>query len=204
MSASREVINEVLTSAAAHLAALMASESNLRAIEAASELLSGTFARGGLVLSCGNGGSMCDAMHFAEELAGRFRADRAPLRALAISDPGYLSCVANDYGYAEVFARFVAAHGRPSDVLVAISTSGASENVLKAAERARGIGMKVIALTGKIASPLGRLADIDICAIAGAYADRVQELHIKIIHILIELIERRIFPSNYASSNAAT
>ncbi|MFN0057553.1 MAG: SIS domain-containing protein [Planctomycetota bacterium] len=182
----------------------MASESNLRAIEAASDLLAATLARGGLVLSCGNGGSMCDAMHFAEELTGRFRANRKPLRALAISDPGYLSCVANDYGYSEVFARFVSAHGRPSDVLVAISTSGTSENVLKAAECARGIGMKVIALTGKAASPLGKLADIEICALAGAYADRVQELHIKIIHILIELIERRMFPSNYASINAAT
>jgi D-sedoheptulose 7-phosphate isomerase len=132
---------------------------------------------------------MCDAMHFAEELTGRFRRDRRPLAALAISDPGHLTCTANDFGYPEVFARFVQAHGRAGDVLLAISTSGSSANVLAAAEAARERSMPVIALTGRPGSPLARLAQVEVCTPAGRFADRVQELHIKVIHVLIELVE---------------
>jgi len=135
---------------------------------------------------------MCDAMHFAEELTGRFRRDRRPLAALAISDPGHLTCTANDFGYEQVFARFVRAHGRAGDVLVAISTSGASANVLAAAEAARELAMPVISLTGRPGSPLGRLAQVDVCTPAGRFSDRVQELHIKVIHVLIELVEHAL------------
>jgi D-sedoheptulose 7-phosphate isomerase len=146
---------------------------------------------------------MCDAMHFAEELTGRFRDDRPGYAALAISDPSHLSCVGNDYGYEQVFARYVAAHGRSGDVLLAITTSGTSRNVVAAAQAARQLGMKTIALTGRPATPIVELADIAIVTPGGRYADRVQELHIKVIHILIELVERRLAPANYGVNHAA-
>lgn len=179
------------------LQALIADDTALQRISAAGQLLSDTFAAGGRVYSCGNGGSMCDAMHFAEELTGRFRADRPGYAALAISDPSHLSCVGNDYGYEQVFARFIEAHGRAGDVLLAISTSGTSRNVIAASSAAHARGMRVIALTGNGATPLAEAADIAIVTPAGRYADRVQELHIKVIHILIELVERRLAPGNY-------
>jgi D-sedoheptulose 7-phosphate isomerase len=143
---------------------------------------------------------MCDAMHFAEELTGRFRDDRRGYAALAISDPGHLTCVGNDYGYERVFARFIEAHGRAGDVLLAITTSGTSRNVVAAAQAAKGLGMKVIALTGRAATPITELADIALVTPGGRYADRVQELHIKVIHILIELVERKLAPQNYAGA----
>ncbi len=170
----------------------------LQRIAAAGQLLADTFAAGGRAYSCGNGGSMCDAMHFAEELTGRFRDNRPGYAALAISDASHLSCVGNDYGYEQVFARFIEAHGRAGDVLLAISTSGTSKNVLAAVDTARQRGMKVIGLTGRERTPLAESADIAIVTAAGQYADRVQELHIKVIHILIELVERKLAPENYA------
>lgn len=182
-----------LREAATCLDRLVTNQTALDSIVAAGELLARAFQAGGKAYSCGNGGSMCDAMHFAEELSGKFRNERPPLAAMAISDPGYLSCTANDYGYDEVFARFVTAHGRKGDVLLAISTSGRSANVLKAAKQAKSLGMKVIALTGKPGSDLAKVCDIEIAATGGDYADRVQELHIKIIHILIELVEAQLF-----------
>lgn len=169
----------------------------LARIESAGTLLGDTFAAGGKAYACGNGGSMCDAMHFAEELTGRFRDNRHGYAALAISDPGHLSCVGNDYGYEQVFARYLAAHARAGDVLLAITTSGTSKNVVAAAQTARERGVKVIALTGHDATPIVALADIAIVTPGGKYADRVQELHIKVIHILIELIERQLAPGNY-------
>jgi D-sedoheptulose 7-phosphate isomerase len=142
---------------------------------------------------------MCDAMHFAEELTGRFRNNRAGLGAVAMSDPGYLSCAANDFGYEHVFSRFLESHGRGGDVLLGISTSGSSKNVINAAKHAKENGIKVIALTGKDDCELGALADVHIATASGfPFADRVQELHIKVIHILIEQIERQIFPENYS------
>jgi D-sedoheptulose 7-phosphate isomerase len=137
-------------------------------------------------------------MHFAEELTGRFRDDRPGYAAIAISDPGHLSCVGNDYGYEQVFARYLGAHGRPGDVLLAISTSGTSRNVVAAAQAAKALQLKVIALTGREDAPLAAGADIAIVTPGGRYADRVQELHIKVIHVLIELVERRLAPQNYA------
>jgi D-sedoheptulose 7-phosphate isomerase len=144
---------------------------------------------GGKVISCGNGGSMSDAMHFAEELSGRYRNDRPAYAAIAISDPGHLSCVANDYGYAFVFSRMVEAIGSEGDVLFAISTSGNSENILKAIEAARKKGMKVIGLTGKDGGKMAGLCDVEIRAPRSEYADRAQEIHIKVIHSLIDYIE---------------
>ena len=136
---------------------------------------------------------MCDAMHFAEELSGRFRENRPALAAMAISDPSHLSCVANDYGYDFVFSRFLEAHGRAGDVLVAISTSGNSSNVLRACETARKKGIDVIALSGKDGGELAELASIEIRAPHSEFADRAQEIHIKVIHALIEGVEKVVF-----------
>jgi len=191
-------VRAALDEAAAALAALRADEVMLARIEQAGALLAATFAGGGRAYACGNGGSMCDAMHFAEELTGRFRDDRPGYAAIAISDPGHLSCVGNDYGYEQVFARYLGAHGRPGDVLLAISTSGTSRNVVAAAQAAKALQLKVIALTGREDAPLAAGADIAIVTPGGRYADRVQELHIKVIHVLIELVERRLAPQNYA------
>jgi len=191
-----QLIRSALDEAAAALERLRRDPVAIGSIDAAGAVLAQAFASGHRAYSCGNGGSMCDAMHFAEELSGRFRRDRRPLAALAISDPGHLSCVANDFGYPEVFARFLHAHGRAGDVLLAISTSGTSANVLAAAEAARSLSMQVIALTGRPASPLARLAHVEVCTPGGRFADRVQELHIKVIHILIELVEHSLAPAD--------
>lgn len=199
----RKHIEQALREARVALDDLMQNEATLTAIERAASLLCNTFESGGRVYSCGNGGSMSDAMHFAEELTGRFRGNRAGLPAQAISDVGHLSCVANDFGYDQVFARYVLSHGRAGDCLLAISTSGTSANVVTAAVAAKEQGMTVIALTGRAISELGAMADVAIATPGGAYADRAQELHIKVIHILIELVERRFFPGNYQAASAA-
>ena len=182
------------------LDALLANEEALNAIDAAGQLMADTIAAGGKILSCGNGGSLCDAMHFAEEMTGRYRLNRPGFAAIAISDPSHMSCVGNDYGYDEVFARYTQAVGREGDVLLAITTSGTSKNVIKAVEAAKANGMKVVGMTGRAGTPLAEMADIAIVTPSGsAYADRVQELHIKAIHIMIELVERRLAPENYAN-----
>lgn len=186
-----------LRSARSALDDLIADETAHAAIASAGGLLVEAFERKGRVFSCGNGGSMCDAMHFAEELTGRYRRDRAPLAALAMSDAGHLSCVANDFGYEHVFSRYLEAHARAGDCLVALSTSGSSKNVLRAAETARALGVQVIGLTGRRDTALAPLCTVHICTPAGPFADRVQELHIKVLHILVELVERRLFPGNY-------
>ena len=162
---------------------------NFIKIESAGKILVDSIMQQGKIISCGNGGSMCDAMHFAEELTGRYRDNRRALPAIAISDPSYLSCVSNDYGYNHVFSRFIEAFGKPGDVLLAISTSGNSENVLNAITAAQQIGMKVIGLTGKDGGKMASLCDIEIRAPYSSYADRAQEIHIKIIHSLIDFIE---------------
>ena len=152
---------------------------------------------GGRILSCGNGGSMCDAMHFAEELSGRFRKDRPALAGMAISDPSHLTCVANDYGFDQVFARGVEAWGRAGDVLIGFSTSGNSPNVVRAVEKARNLQMKVIGLLGRDGGKLRPLCDMAI-VVPAQTSDRIQEIHIKVVHLVIELVERQMFPQNYA------
>ncbi|WP_018918762.1 SIS domain-containing protein [Vreelandella zhanjiangensis] len=178
---------------------LLSDQNALENIEQAAGILIDTFEQKGRVYSCGNGGSMCDAMHFAEELTGRYRQDRAALGATAISDPGHMSCVGNDLGYEYVFSRYVEAHGRTGDCLLALSTSGTSKNVVVAARTAKAQGLRVIILSGNRSPELEALSDTYICTPAGAFADRIQELHIKILHILIELVERHFFPANYLS-----
>ncbi len=186
-----------LSEAEKAVANLINNKNQLKNIEAGAESFIETLKSGGRIFSCGNGGSMSDAIHFAEELSGRYRKNRKPLPAMAISDPGYISCVSNDFGYEYIFSRFLQAHGKPGDALLAISTSGTSKNVYNAAKYGKENNIKVISLTGKKNSPIGEISTIDICSTAGKYADRVQELHIKIIHIIIELIEREIFPELY-------
>jgi D-sedoheptulose 7-phosphate isomerase len=170
---------------------------NISKIEQAALLLIETLRNGNSIYSCGNGGSMSDAMHFAEELSGRYRKNRAGLSAAAISDPGHITCVANDFGYEYIFSRYLEAKAKTGDCLLAISTSGTSKNIIKAVEHARGSGIKVISLTGIENSSVGKISDVDVCVGNSEFADRVQELHIKVIHILIELVERDFFPENY-------
>ncbi|SDO27654.1 D-sedoheptulose 7-phosphate isomerase [Rhodoferax sp. OV413] len=193
-------IKSSLNEAHAALTALLRNPIALASIEDAAKLLINVFENKGRVYSCGNGGSMCDAMHFAEELTGRYRHDRPGLAATAISDAGHMTCVGNDMGYEQVFSRYVEAHGRPGDCLLALSTSGTSKNIIRAAAAAQALGMKVIILSGKRSEALEALSTVYICTPGGAFADRVQELHIKVLHILIELIERSLFPKNYLLS----
>src|ERR1051325_1620318 len=192
-----ELIRANLLEAQTALTNLLANTSALQSIDRAATLIIETLDRKGRVFSCGNGGSMCDAMHFAEELTGRYRKNRPGIAAIAINDPSHISCVANDFGYDHIFSRYIESHARAGDALLAISTSGSSATVLNAATAARSLGAKVIGMTGKPLSKLEALCDVCICTPGGQYADRVQELHIKVIHILIELIERRFHPENY-------
>ncbi|MFT5048698.1 MAG: D-sedoheptulose 7-phosphate isomerase [Chlamydiales bacterium] len=170
---------------------------NMEAIGRFADAAMQTVERGGLLMSCGNGGSMCDAMHFAEEWTGRFRGNRAAVAAVAFSDPSHLTCVANDFGYEEVFAREVEAYGKPGDLLLAISTSGNSPNVLRALEVARSKGITTVGLLGKGGGKMLDKVDIPIVVPRAETSDRIQEIHIKVIHITIEAVERRLFPDNY-------
>jgi D-sedoheptulose 7-phosphate isomerase len=190
-SLTREIKAE-FEAAAAVLDAFMNDEAQLAKIANAAQLLADAFNQGHKAISCGNGGSHCDAMHFAEELTGRFRDDRKGFAAIAISDVSHISCVGNDFGFDFIFSRYVEAVGRPGDVLLAISTSGNSKNVIHAMTAAKKLGMKTIALTGKDGGAIARegLADIEIRVPHVGYADRVQEIHIKVIHTLILLIEK--------------
>lgn len=171
-------------------------EAALAQVQLFAEKLAHTFRSGGKALSCGNGGSMSDAMHFAEEFSGRYRDERPPLPAIALSDPGHMSCVANDYGYEEVFARQVLALGQSNDLLLMLSTSGNSPNLLRAAEVAREKSVFSVALLGRSGGRLKELTDIAII-VPGNSSDRIQELHIKIIHAVIEETERILFPELY-------
>ena len=162
---------------------------NFEKIDTAIEMMCTALKAGNKIISCGNGGSMCDAMHFAEELSGRFRNNRRGLAAVSISDPSHISCVANDFGYDFVFSRYIEALGQPGDVLLGISTSGSSKNVILAVEEAKKKGLKTIVLTGKDGGKLAGLADLEIRAPYSEFADRAQEIHIKIIHNFILGIE---------------
>lgn len=178
------------------LNSFMGNQDNIEKMNSAITLMVESYKNNGRMFSCGNGGSMCDAMHFAEELTGRFRKERKPLAAMAINDPSHLTCVSNDYGYDVVFSRYIEAWGNTGDVLLAISTSGNSPNVLLAAEAARKKGMKVIGLLGKDGGKLKHLVDVALI-VDSPVSDRIQEIHIKCIHIFIEGIERSLYPENY-------
>ena len=192
MGNQTEMIRKQFLEAQDVLAKFLSDEKNFKLIESAGALLVSSFKNGGKVISCGNGGSMCDAMHFAEELSGRFRNERKALPAISISDPSHISCVGNDYGFDFIFSRYVEAIGNKGDVLLAISTSGNSKNVLNAIEAAKKKGMKVIGLTGKDGGKMSSLCDVEIRAPHSQYADRAQEIHIKVIHSLIMYVESEV------------
>lgn len=166
-------------------------EQNLESVRQAGDLMVSALLEGGKVLSCGNGGSLCDSMHFAEELTGRFRNNRQAMPAIALADPSHITCVGNDYGFDFIFSRYVEALGIEGDVLLAISTSGNSANIVNAVASARNKGMKIVALTGKDGGKLKDKCDVCIVVPWMGYSDRIQEVHIKIIHILIEYIESK-------------
>lgn len=189
----KEIIRSNLREAQDVLASFLSREENIESIEKAASLLINAISNGNKVISCGNGGSMCDAMHFAQELSGRFKNDRPSLPAISISDPSHITCTANDYGFEHIFSRFIEGTGTRGDILLAISTSGNSSNMIKAAEAALDKGMKVLALTGKSGGLLARLSHVEIRVEGPAFSDRIQEIHIKVLHILVELIENRVF-----------
>ncbi|MFG1175708.1 D-sedoheptulose 7-phosphate isomerase [Erwiniaceae bacterium CAU 1747] len=188
----QDIIRAELNEAADTLNKFLSDDANIHAIQRAAVLLADAFKAGGKVLSCGNGGSHCDAMHFAEELTGRYRENRPGYPAIAISDVSHISCVGNDFGFDAIFSRYVEAVGQAGDVLLGISTSGHSANVIKAIEAARAKGMKVITLTGKDGGKMDGQADVEIRVPHFGFADRIQEIHIKVIHILILLIEKEM------------
>jgi D-sedoheptulose 7-phosphate isomerase len=177
------------------LSEFVANEKNFEQIEAAAKLMVSSLNSGGKIISCGNGGSMSDAMHFAEELTGSFREKRKAIPAIAISDPAHITCTANDFGFEYIFSRYVEALGNSGDVLLAISTSGNSKNVIEAINSAKAKGMKVVALTGKDGGKIKDICDVEIRVPHFGYSDRVQEIHIKIIHTLIDFIENSISPN---------
>jgi len=192
MNEMRNIIKTELSEAASVLDRFLNDEKTFQVIEEAAKVLVKSFEEGGKVLACGNGGSHCEAMHFAEELTGRFRDERPAIPAIAIADPSHITCVSNDYGFEAIFSRYVEALGNKGDILLAISTSGNSVNVINAAKVAQHKGMKVIGLTGKTGGELAALSDVEIRTPMSTYADRVQEIHIKVIHILILLIEQNL------------
>ena len=185
-----ETIKNELNEAYRLLKKFTDNKSNINAIESAAALMKDSIKNGGKIISCGNGGSMCDAMHFAEELTGKFREERKSLPAISISDPSHITCVGNDYGFQFVFSKYLEGIGKSGDVLLAISTSGNSENIINAANYAKKNNIKVVSLTGKDGGKLSDLSDIEIRVPHFGYSDRIQEIHIKVIHILILLIEK--------------
>lgn len=185
-----ETIRKNLLEAYQVLQNFLSDDDNIKNIALGGEEMVKALKAGKKIISCGNGGSMCDAMHFAEELTGRFKNNREPIAAISISDPSHISCVSNDYGYEYVFSRYVQAVGNKGDVLLAISTSGNSQNVLNAIDAAQKKGMKVVGLTGKDGGKMAELVDIEIRAPHSKYADRAQEIHIKVIHSFMDYIEK--------------
>jgi len=186
------LIAQELNEASTVLNQFISNQKNLQQIEVAAKAIAASLQAGGKIISCGNGGSHCDAMHFAEELTGKYREPRKAIPAICISDPSHISCVSNDYGFEFVFSRYIEALGNKGDVLLGISTSGNSANIIRAAQTAKEKGMKVIILSGKDGGKLAPLADIELRVPHFGYADRIQEVHIKIIHILMLLIEKQI------------
>ncbi|HRG60023.1 MAG TPA: D-sedoheptulose 7-phosphate isomerase [Bacteroidia bacterium] len=188
---SNSILHE-LNESAEILQIFIQSDQALQAIENAIKLMSNALLKGNKIISCGNGGSMSDAMHFAEELTGKFRNERKSLAAIAISDPAYITCTANDYGFEKIFSRFIEGIGKEGDILLAISTSGNSANVIEAVKIAKEKKMPVIALTGMEGGKLAALVDVEIRAPHSKFSDRAQEIHIKVIHTLIKHIEQTV------------
>ena len=188
----KPIIESNLKEAREVLEEFMTQPDQIESIEAAARILIDTVKSGKKIISCGNGGSMTDAMHFAEELSGVFREKRKALPAISVSDPSHITCTANDFGFETVFSRYVEAVGQNGDTLLVISTSGNSMNLIKAVEAAREKKMHVLGLTGKSGGLLAGMVDKEIRVKGRRHSDRIQEMHIKILHILVLLIERGV------------
>ncbi|MGL5411704.1 D-sedoheptulose 7-phosphate isomerase [Cetobacterium sp.] len=171
-------------------------EAEKKETEKVAKDLANIFQLGNKVLICGNGGSNCDALHFAEEFTGRFRKDRRALPAISLSDSSHITCVGNDYGFDYIFSRGVEAYGKEGDMFIGISTSGNSANVIKAVEIAEKMGLKTCVLLGKDGGKLKGMCDYEFI-IPGNTSDRIQEIHMMILHIIIEGVEKIMFPENY-------
>lgn len=191
-----DLIKESYTSTYKLLEEFINSDENIKLTEEIGSKLADIFKSGGKVIICGNGGSATDAMHFAEEFTGRFRDDRKALPAIALADSSHITCVGNDFGFAEIFARGVEAYAKPGDMVIGLSTSGNSANIIRAFEKAEKIGCKTVALLGKDGGKLAGKCDYEFI-IPGETSDRIQELHMTILHIVIEVVERTMFPENY-------
>jgi len=187
-----KIIKESLQDAEQCLGKFLKNENSVTGIACAATICSEAIKKGNKIISCGNGGSLCDATHFAEELTGRYRNNRRPLPAISINDPAYMTCVGNDFSFVDIFSRYVEGVGQKGDVLLAISTSGHSKNIINAADAAHAKGMKVIALTVEGKNELSDKANVSVCAPFAPHSDRIQEIHIKVIHILIQVIESEL------------
>jgi D-sedoheptulose 7-phosphate isomerase len=188
----KELIERELKEAHELLEKFLSAPSTIENIEKAADLMAECVRSGKKIISCGNGGSMSDAMHFAEELSGRYRAHRPSIPAVSISDPTHITCVGNDYGFDYIFSRYIEGLGQKGDVLLAISTSGNSRNIIEAVAKAKEKGLKVVLLTGKDGGKLAEAGDVEIRVPHFGFADRIQEVHIKVIHIFILLIEKKL------------
>lgn len=188
----KETISATLSEAQKVLDEFASNPSNIEKIEQAAATMAQTLESGGKIIACGNGGSLCDATHFCEELTARFRKNRRALPAVAVNDPAFITCAINDFPPENVFARYVEAVAKSGDTLLAISTSGNSKNVLLACDEAKKMGLKIVALTGKSGGELAAKADVEIRAPKSEFSDRVQEIHIKVIHILVQCLEQKL------------
>lgn len=188
----RESILQAVTDAIRAIETLQ-STIGMQFIESVANQIATCLKEGNKLLLAGNGGSLCDAMHFAEELTGQFRGKRPALPAIALCEPGHLTCVGNDMGYEEVFARAVEAFGKPGDLLILLTTSGNSANLIRAANMAKEKGLKTIAFLGKTGGKLKGVCDLEWIVSGFSYSDRVQEAHMAAIHIIIEMVEKELF-----------
>lgn len=187
-----DLIKNELEESSTVLNRFLLDENQIKNIKTAAIAMASSIKNGKKIISCGNGGSHCDAMHFAEELTGRYRNNRKPYAAIAISDPSHISCVSNDFGYEYIFSRFIEGIGNSGDCLLVLSTSGNSKNIINAIQISKSKGICTIALTGKDGGKISSMADIEIRVPHFGFADRIQEIHIKVIHILIKLIEDQL------------
>ena len=192
----QDLIKQAFDDAAVTLAKFQADERNYERLEALAKAMVKTYESGGKILICGNGGSMCDALHFAEELTGRFRKNRRPLPAMALGEATHTTCVGNDFGFEEIFARGVEAFGKPEDILIGLSTSGNSANIIRAVEEAENLGLTTVLFSGKSGGKLQGRCDFE-WVVPSNSSDRIQEVHMMCLHIVIEILERHLFPENY-------
>jgi D-sedoheptulose 7-phosphate isomerase len=193
----REILNQHLLESSEILKIFSTNEEYLNSVTEAAEIIISSLQSGNKIITAGNGGSMCDAMHFASELSGRYRDDRDPIPAISISDPSHITCVGNDYGYDQIFSRYLTAHCNRGDIFFGITTSGNSQNIINACLSAKERNMRIVVLTsdriGTLQTDYRDLVDVSIKTPSSKYADRIQELHIKIIHSIVDMVEKKLF-----------